>query len=253
MVSTETRPGCLWVGFPFDVSVHENSDPWNILSTIWSFVPNGFVIVMTILSLITRRVFIIMIAVYTIWVAAINEIIAQIIGQRRPSYTCAPDGGVGMPSGHADHNATMIIWMSWEILTNPRLNKWHWWQRILLLIVPLFIWGPSIPARWYIGDHSWTQLGVGCALGVFWDVVWISFLYFYWRPVGLWKFLNTNCAKRFKIRNDYLPGGNEQAERAFSPRLMPNKALGPEGDGEAAESVPEEENKDTPMKPLNIV
>jgi len=209
---------------PFDVSVH-HTDYWlNVFATLYSLFPNSSIIVVGIYGLITRKIWYLMLALYGIGVAAIIQIIAAAVGQDRPAASCCPPGDKGMPSGHGAHYGTFITWISWEILTNPRLNHCLWWQRGLLLFIPLLLWAPGFPSRVYVHDHTWQQITAGGILGFFFAILWILFLHYWFRPKGLYKLMNSKFAKKIGLKNDYYP--MEVAERALSPRLIDNNAQG---------------------------
>jgi len=229
---------CTWLGVPFDVSVHHTSYWKNVLATMYSLIPTVFIIVTGLYGLFTRRLFPLMLAIYGAVVAGVNQIIAAIVAQDRPRASCCPPGKHGMPSGHGDHYATFIVWISWEILTNPRLDRYKMWQRVCFLIFPLILWAPGFPSRVYVNDHSWPQIYAGACLGVFWAILWILFLHFYWRPKGIWKVMNWNCSRKIGLKNDYYPVDEEAAERATAPRLLGNK-IAPANTG-AAKSNPED-------------
>jgi len=202
---TYTLGNCTWLGLPFEVSIRHTISWRNALAVYFGLWPMTFVFICVFFTLITRRLSWTVLKGLGIWIVFAEQVLARIIGQRRPPGSCAPqDSRQGMPSGHASHDTGFPLYIWFELLTNEKFTHYQWWKKFILILISGIMWIPGIPSRVYLHDHTINQVIVGSFVGAILSFLYMLFIKFWFRPKGVSKLMNSKFAKKFRVTNDYL-------------------------------------------------
>eukprot|EP01119_Soliformovum_irregulare_P015659 TRINITY_DN4433_c0_g1_i1.p1 TRINITY_DN4433_c0_g1~~TRINITY_DN4433_c0_g1_i1.p1 ORF type:complete len:299 (-),score=82.55 TRINITY_DN4433_c0_g1_i1:25-921(-) len=78
-------------------------------------------------------------------------------------------------------------------------------RRIFLITSYFAIFGLTGPARWWVRDHNWEQIGVGVGAGAIWGIaIWILTRFIFQRYF-LKRMMQRPIVKKLKIKNDLDP------------------------------------------------
>lgn len=151
------------------------------------------------------------------WLTAVLMVVLKsIIGGPRPAGSCQTS--CGMPSGHTMESMAFFTWFLLEVvqskLTSLR-NKSLWLLLAGVLLLPVG-WSRTVTL-----DHSWVQVIVGGAIGVFLGLGWFLLLQqrcAYWVLKFLWLHLPF-------LRRNYPPDGvSEESPWAAGGSGVPDAA-----------------------------
>ncbi|KAK6541807.1 hypothetical protein TWF694_007588 [Orbilia ellipsospora] len=141
---------------------YDPSDPVSLVAAYLSLIPQGLMIVYTVLIFSNRELEIILACAGQLGCEAVNYVLKRVIKEARPINLQGK--GYGMPSSHAQFMFFFATYISlWLAARNKSIPK----QLKPLLLIALFALATSIASsRVYLQYHTVKQVLVGVAAGI---------------------------------------------------------------------------------------
>jgi hypothetical protein len=169
---------------------------WGLMawSTVFTFAL-GFII--------SRRFTLLLLLIIIVFSTILSEGILNHIPtplQKRPERTCLTSPG--FPSGHTESTFTVFIYASLETIF---YRDFSILKKIILVILYGIAFIPQGPLRYYIGDHTWIQVGTAIGIGAYLGITYFLFNRFVLQRYLLERIFSWKITKILRIRNDYQP------------------------------------------------
>ncbi|PRP83948.1 PA-phosphatase like phosphoesterase [Planoprotostelium fungivorum] len=192
------------VGFPelLHLTVPYDMNLLQAMGVFFSMLPVALMIFFFFTFVFTRRFSFIILFSLGCLASAVNQFILKPMKeQARPAESCLRDTD-GFPSGHSVNAMGVWAFLFLQEAFNYRASIL---RRIVLCIIYTSVFILNGPARDWVKDHTWTQIGVGMGAGAVWGtLVWLFFRFIFQRWL-LEKLMASRFARWIGLVNDLDP------------------------------------------------